>query len=75
MVTPLVGNAQEMVTLSPVLVKTGLSHFRVTIREAILEFTIPSFTAMALMVLPEMFSVSGPVYWADEVVGLEPSVV
>ena len=61
--------------LSPVLVKTGLAHFKVREVEAMAEFTIPFFTAMALMVLPEMFSVSGPVFWADEVVGLEPSVV
>ena len=64
-----------MVMLSPVLVKTGVAHFRVKEVEAMAEFTIPSFTAMALMFLPDTSSVSGPVYWGEEVVGSESFVV
>ena len=55
--------------------KTGVAQLSVTAFELMAEFIIPSLTAIALMVTPEIFSVNGAVYSVVEVLGLESSVV
>ena len=68
--------SQVIVTSKVVLLKliTGVAHLMLIEPEPMSEFIIPSFTAIALMFLPDNSS-DGPVYGVDEVVGSVPSIV
>ena len=76
MVTPEVGNEQLIVKPSlPLRAISGAAHCSFTALLTTAEVTIPSLTAMALMVTLLIFSVNGTVYFVLDVVGVLPSVV
>ena len=76
MVAPEAGNEQLTVKPSlPLRAMSGAAHCSFIALLPTVEVIIPSLTAMALMVTPLMFSVSGTVYWVLDVVGVLPSVV